>query len=241
MMSEQKVIKINNDFDPSSIINKNTTDSILDKYINSDSEKNQINEADNFPQQDLADILHQELTAPQPIPRPETLEEKYEKVKLRGTIKKYLSSRFSEYLTEFKSIDTTTLTKQELEDLLFDIRLTVDSHESNIFDFESYISAAATIEHILVSNGFQVQGMTNNLHKSQKIPRLVDQISLARDLQMKPELQLLLLTVYTIKATTDHNKANSLQSNNPNNIKITENLKKPASKNLKDKYKDLDS
>lgn len=228
-MTEPKTIKLNGDFDPTPIQNKNTADSILDKYIKPESP-----EPPELPPQDEEfNMLQQQILAPPP--KPESFEERLEKMKLRGTINKYLNSRFGEYLTTFKSIDITTLNKDELEEILLDIRLTVDSHESNIFDFESYISAAATIEHVLVSNGFAVHGMTDNLHKSKKIPRLVDQISLARDLQMKPELQLLLLTLYTIKATTDSNKQNA-----PLDPKLNDNLKKPASKHLKDKYKDLD-
>ncbi len=224
---QQKVLQLNEGsargFDFSRIEN-NTRDDVLDKWV--DDLDDPID-----PPSPVADM---DIPPGPPPPPPETPEERREKIRVRGKINQYLSSVFSEYLGNYKNLNFLSLSKSELDDVLEEIKFTVQTHEANSFNRESFLSLVSMGEIALVRNNVNCKGLTNNLSGNPKIGRLIEQISLDRDMYLRPEYQLVLLTAFAVNQTVTIN--NKLEEAN----QIAEKSRKPVPKPLKEKYKDLE-
>ena len=177
-----------------------------------------------IPQKDMP------LEPPKP---PETPEEKYKKIEVIGKINSYLRSTFGEYLQDFKD-DYKGKTLAECEDALLDIKYTVQCHENTTFNFEGFLALSSISEMLLIKNGVNAKGITDVYKKNKQIPRLIERIALERELSMKPEYQLALLCIMNAKIVIDTNNRTEEMK------KITINSKKRPSKDIQEKYKDLD-
>ena len=87
---------------------------------------------------------------------------------------------------------------------------------------------------LLIKNGVNAKGITDVYKKNKQIPRLIERIALERELSMKPEYQLVLLCIMNAKIVIDTNVRTEEMK------KITINSKKKPSKDIQEKYKDLD-
>ena len=151
--------------------------------------------------------------------------------KLIVHIQRYKSSKLARYLDLFdlSTNNLKNLDEEQLESLLKDIQMTVSMRSSNSFNKELFFVGVAGLEPI-VSSVYDVQGMSSLLKNDPEIDDLLEELSLSSNKYSSPEVRLCCCLVRSM--LTAHSLSSKRKS-------LVEQVNKPITKNLKEKYSDL--
>lgn len=207
-------------FDLSSL--KNTKETIS-KDDNENENVQENNDIDMFKEMYLNQIETQK-----PILTPEEAKFRREKI---IKIQRYIQN-FENLLMEFKSIDLSSKSTEELENYLEEIRLIVNNKNSNNILAIGYNQGLGVIESISPYLNMDLQGLSAICSRDQAINDCLKEISIEylNSKYMKPTYRLVILTAGI---------ALKLNSVNKSNVIINNYLDKKLDNDLEDKYNDI--
>ena len=148
-----------------------------------------------------------------PPPPPLTPEEVKQRFFLMKKLKSYANSSFKAHLAEEFGGDLSVpalqaKTTAELETMLQEVRLSVNSLSNTSFSRASFFGSLGVLEHVAVKKGARVEGLSRVLGTNQDVSRLVDEISLDTDLMyVSPWIKLGTLIAATAWSLHSLNKA----------------------------------
>jgi hypothetical protein len=211
-------------FDLSSLKKTPDNNSIDDKQeINEDIQENNDNDIDIFKEMYL-----NQMETQKPILTPEEAKFRREKI---IKIQRYIHN-FENLLMEFKSIDLSSKSTEELENYLEEIRLIVNNKNSNNILVIGYNQGLGVIESMSPYLNMDLQGLSAICSRDQAINDCLKEISIEylNSKYMKPTYRLAILTAGI---------ALKLNSVNKSNVIINNYLDKKLDNDLEDKYNDI--
>lgn len=210
-------------FDLSIVKNNKDTNSTEEKNYNE--QKDTDNNNDNIIDDD---IFKDMFLNQKPILTPEEAKFRREKI---IKIQRYIYN-FENLLLEFKSIDLTTKSTEELENYLEEIRLIVNNKNSNNILVIGYNQGLGVLESISPYLNMDLQGLSAICSRDQAINDCLKEISIEylNSKYMKPTYRLAILTAGI---------ALKLNSVNKSNMIINNYLDKKLDNDFEEKYNDI--